>query len=149
CPRSAGGRATARRKRRTGATARSFPGVVLRASAPRSASTFSTHLAPRPIHFPPSRNRRQRARAVLAESPRCVYVPAPYAERQRPQGLPGPPPRLADLLGRARLRADAGLRPGSRRRNDEPGHIPARARSGALERRLRRAFAPAGGRPLR
>ena len=53
------------------------------------------------------------------------------------------------VLGVARLRAAAAARHRGRRRHDASGDVSARARPGALERRLRAAVAPAGRRPLR
>ena len=48
-----------------------------------------------------------------------------------------------------RLRAAAALRHGSRRRHVAHGDVPARARPGAVARRVRAAVAPPEGRPLR
>src|SRR3546814_4647648 len=47
------------------------------------------------------------------------------------------------------LRAGAAARPRSRRRHLPPGHLPALARPGAVERRLRAALPPPHRRPLR
>ena len=68
---------------------------------------------------------------------------------ERSRVLPGPHPQAADLLGRPGLHPRPGLRPGGRRRDHEPGHLPARARPGAVERGLRGALPPPGRRPLR
>src|SRR3546814_5589860 len=51
--------------------------------------------------------------------------------------LPAAHPEAQRLLGRAGLRAGAAARPRSRRRHLPPGHLPALARPGAVERRLR------------
>src|SRR3546814_4809348 len=63
--------------------------------------------------------------------------------------LPAAHPEAQRLLGRAGLRAGAAARPRSRRRHLPPGHLPALARPGAVERRLRAALPPPHRRPLR
>src|SRR3954454_18787670 len=58
--------------------------------------------------------------------------------------LPESHSEAVGILGLARLRAAAAARRRGRRRHDASGNLPARARPGALERRLRAAVAAAG-----
>ena len=87
----------------------------------------------------------------------CVLEPgrlrAPNPSRQmRHSGdreLPGDDHRARALLGRLRVRADAAVPHGARRRHDESEHVSPLPRTEAVERRLRRARDPTTGRPLR
>src|SRR5690606_38673918 len=63
--------------------------------------------------------------------------------------LPGIDPGPQRVLGRPGLRADPAAGPRGRRRHLPPGHLPACAGPGAVERRLRAALAPPHRRPLR
>ncbi|VWX60904.1 hypothetical protein VARIO8X_40007 [Burkholderiales bacterium 8X] len=63
--------------------------------------------------------------------------------------LPADHPHLAELLGRAGLRAPAALRHGGGCRHFPYGHLPAGPRPRALEGRVRAAEPPPQGRPIR
>ena len=56
---------------------------------------------------------------------------------------------LQKFLGGARLPHRAAVQLRGRRRHVQPGHVPARDRAGAVERRVRRALAAPDRRPLR
>ena len=62
--------------------------------------------------------------------------------------VPEPDPEAVRVLGVTWVRAAAAARCRGRRRHDAPRDVPASARSGALERRVRSTVAPPRGRPL-
>src|SRR3546814_1998565 len=83
------------------------------------------------------------ARVAGGVDPAC-YTGPPFLATGGDAGtdLPAAHPEAQRLLGRAGLRAGAAARPRSRRRHLPPGHLPALARPGAVERRLRAALPP-------
>src|SRR5690606_23222595 len=77
-----------------------------------------------------------------------IAPPNMATDDERPD-LPGPDPAPQRLLGQAWLRAHPAAGPGGGRGYLPPGHVPARDRPGAVERRLRAALPPPHRRPLR
>src|SRR5690606_3038935 len=92
-----------------------------------------------------------RAARVAGRDGPARYTGPPFLATGADAGtdLPAAHPEAQRLLGRAGLRAGAAARPGSRRRHVPPGHLPALARPGAVERSLRAALPPPNRRPLR
>src|SRR5690606_7692372 len=89
-------------------------------------------------------------------APYTTGLPAPADDHGRsprrrhcPADLPAADPAPERLLGGAGLRADPATRPGGRCRHLPSGHLPALARAGAMECRLRAALPPSDRRPLR